>query len=96
MTEAVSLVENHRRYCLLMWQAHADAGDRGLALAFLGKQRDIAGTDLPSDFPHRDALIAANYRATEDLDGADVAELVKRVPLLTTQAEAVLAAFEAL
>lgn len=96
MNAPLSLVENQRRYCLLMSQAHGDAGDRGLSLAFLGKQQDIVATALPDGFPHREALAAANYTAVDDLDGADVAELVRRARLLTTQAEAVLRAFDAL
>jgi hypothetical protein len=72
----MAAVRNPRRYCLLKSRA-LDANDmRELAAAFRGKQDAITGTPLPGGVPHQAALAAARYTTVEDLDGADVDELV--------------------
>jgi hypothetical protein len=65
-----------RRYYLLKWRGLEDVCEHELALLFMAKQAEIAGTALPSDFPGRAALSAAGYTALEDVRGAEVEELV--------------------
>lgn len=60
------------------------------------KQEEQPGTALPDDFPNHDELEAVGYETEEDLDGADVQELVNYAGLTTRQAEAVIAAQAAL
>mgnify|MGYP001596937801 CR=1 FL=1 len=60
--------------------------------AWLGKQRAIAGTSLAATFPHRAALVAADYTTVEDVTGATVDELVANAGLTRMQATAALAA----
>lgn len=59
------------------------------------KQEAEPGTPLPSDFPIREALAALGYTTSQDLDGADAAEL-ERAGLTTRQANEVIAAFAAI
>ena len=61
-----------------------------------GKQEAEPGTLLGAGFPHAASLAAVGYKTREDLDGADSAELVDCVGLSRREAEAVIAAFEAL
>lgn len=88
----MSSVENPRRYCLLKAQASSDSNQWGLSAAWLGKQELRPGTALPADFPSLSLLTTAHYTTSEDLAGADVAELTKRAALTRHQAEAVLRA----
>lgn len=74
----------------------ARAQDNGLESVWQGKQEAEAGVALPADFPHRAQLVAIGYTTDADLDGADAAELVDHVGLSRREAEAVIAAFEAL
>jgi hypothetical protein len=59
-----------------------------------GLQEAEPGTPLPAEFPHRATLAAAGYTAMEDLDGADVDELVDLVGLRRAEATSVIAAME--
>ena len=53
-------------------------------------------TPLPANFPSRSKLVAAEYTCIEDVDGADIDELVDKVDLTREEAAAALAAIEAL
>jgi hypothetical protein len=55
------------------------------------KQEAQPGAALATTLPHRAALVACGYTTTEDLDGADEAELV-RAGLTRPQALAIIAA----
>lgn len=85
-------VESARRFYLLKAQTHADRLEWGQALAFYGKQEAMSATALPLTFPLLSQLSAAHYTTVEDLTGADVAELRRRVQLKTSEAQAVLKA----
>lgn len=89
---APEVVTGPRRYYLLKAYAADSLGDEELALTWIGKQRAITGTELAAAFPHRAALVAADYTTTEDLNGATVAELATNAGLTHTQATAALAA----
>ena len=89
-------VKRLRRYCLLQAFQARETEQDGLYLALLGKQQDQLGTPLPADFPSRAELIAAQYVALEDIDGADVNELMRHARLQSRAARAVLAAVAAL
>ena len=52
----------------------------------------MSATALPLTFPLLSQLSAAHYTTVEDLTGADVAELRRRVQLKTSEAQAVLKA----
>lgn len=60
------------------------------------KQEAEPGTALPASFPFLSELEAVGYTTREDLDGADADELVDHVSLSKRDAEAVIAAFQAL
>lgn len=68
----------------------------GLGAAWRAKQLEQPGIDLPADFPYLSQLITAGYVAVEDLDGADVIELVRVAHLVGHEADRVLAAAAAL
>lgn len=86
-------VRNPRRYYLLQAQFIGDdVEDEALKLVWWGKQEAIAGTAVPLTFPFRAELDAIHYRALEDLDGADQAELINQ-GLPYFKAKAVLEAF---
>lgn len=65
-----------RRYYLRKRLRAAEVGDDALASTWQHKQEAETGTALPTTFPHAEALAALGYTTTEDLDGADVDELV--------------------
>lgn len=67
---------HYRRYALLKARAHTAIGEDGLAAAWRTKQAEVSGTSLPDNFPARTALATARYTTAEDIDGADVAELM--------------------
>ncbi|NUP08446.1 MAG: hypothetical protein HOW73_20545 [Polyangiaceae bacterium] len=91
----MSEVSNARRYYLLRYQFALDLCE-ATSHAWLTKHDEEPGTTLPEDFPLRAELALAHYTTTEDLEGADVAELRKRAGLTRSQAEAVLTAAAAL
>lgn len=64
----------------------------GMDGVFRARAAEVPHTDLPADFPLRSKLVAVDYSAVEDLDGATESELVA-LGLSTYQARAVLAAF---
>lgn len=70
-------------------------GDYDLAGVWRWKQERQPGTALPDTFPLLTELDAAGYTTVEDLDGADVAELV-RASFTSSQAKRILAALEPL
>lgn len=84
-----------RRYYLGKRKAAADRCDDDSEALWKGKQEAEPGTELPSDFTLRSRLSAAGYTAEEDLDGADVDELIN-AGFTQREAEAVITAFEAL
>lgn len=85
-------VRRARRYYLLK-RLSATREDSGLASAWRGLQEREPGTSLPASFPGRESLVAAGYTTIEDVDGADVSELLSNVPGLGRRdAEAALAA----
>lgn len=90
-----SEINNTRRFFLLKRIA-AKAEADPLEGAWRHNQEAIGGTALPASFPYRATLVAAGYSTTEDLDGADAAELTKNAGLATRHANAVLAALAAL
>lgn len=63
---------------------------------WLSKQRALAGTELPADFPARAELIAVGYETVEDIDGATSGELRQYARISPKAAEAVIAAVAAL
>lgn len=85
-----------RRYYLNKRSAAALRQDSTLEAHWQGKQLAEAGQGLPAHFPSREALSASGYTAQEDLEGADVDELVKYAGLSTRDAEKVIAAYAAL
>jgi hypothetical protein len=87
----VPTVSNLRRFYMLKRFAAETVGQRALADAWRAKHDATPGTALAVDFPARALLVAAGYDATEDLEGADSAELMA-VGLTASQASAVLGA----
>lgn len=85
-----------RRYYLYKSRDAADRGDGAISSLYHGKQEGEPGTALPDDFPSREALAAYRYKTKEDLEGADVDELVLNAKLSRKDAEKVLAAHAAL
>jgi len=59
-------MHQRRSYTLLAMAADAE-GKPAAASAALGLRAQVSGTSLPSDFPHRAAVIAAGYPCVEDL-----------------------------
>lgn len=66
-----------RRFYLLKRRKARAYGDKGLEGVWRQKQEAQAGTSLDAAFPARAALVAAGYSTEEDLDGADIDELVE-------------------
>lgn len=86
-------VGSHRRYCLLKAAALRARGEEALALAFLGKARELPILDpLPLWVPFWDRLALVGYAAASDFTGASVDELVRVVGLTRNQATAALLA----
>lgn len=85
-----------RRHRLLKRFACADRQDDDLAAVWRAKQEALTGQDLPDDFIHRAALVAAGYSTVEDIDGASADELVKRAGLSRREGLAVLTQIAAL
>jgi hypothetical protein len=84
-------VHTLRRYALCKRRVATAVGDEEIADVWRAKQAEVAGTPLPSAVPHQTELATAGYTAVEDLDGADIDELVA-AGLSYRQATAVLAA----
>ncbi len=81
-----------RRYYLLkLLSARRLGREEGVWRA---KLLEYPGTELPSTFPSRTALIAAGYTTIEDVDGATPLELALYARLPTTAANAVILAAE--
>lgn len=78
-----------RRYYLLKWRL-ALACDDPNAPNWRDKHERTPGTALPESFPGLAVLMDAGYTTREDIDGADVAELVA-LGLRRQTAEAALA-----
>ncbi len=66
---------NVRRYYLQKRRKARELVDTALEVVWHAKQEEESGTALGSTFPHRSALAALGYTTTEDLEGADEAEL---------------------
>jgi hypothetical protein len=87
----VAEVRRPRRYYLHK-RLHAKLYESSDAEAiWKAKQEAEPGTPLDSAFPFKSALEAIGYTTTEDLDGADEAELV-RAGLNQREAKQVIAA----
>lgn len=86
-------VRSVRRYYLLRARFFDSAREGELALAYYGKQELQPGTPISGVLAPAllDQLSAAHYRALEDLDGADVEELVDQ-GIARSDAAAVLSA----
>jgi hypothetical protein len=90
-------IESVRRYYLLRKFSVLESDDLyDMGQTWRAKQEAVAGTSLPSDFPHLSTLQAVGYSTKEDLTGADSAELVTNAGLNTVEATSVLAALEEL
>jgi hypothetical protein len=89
-------VKTVRRYYLRKSQQLYLMQYEGLAAAYRSKQDGVAGTPLPVAFPFLAKLAAARYTTREDLDGADVAELMNFASLNIKEATTVLKALAAL
>lgn len=87
------MIGSPRRYYLAKRQAARRDERKALELAWQAKQEAEPGVELAETYPAREALAAAGYTTTEDLDGADVDEL-RAAGLSTKDAEAALAALE--
>lgn len=90
---ATTSINTLRRFYLLKRLRARAIGDKGLEGVWRHKQETQAGTELAAAFPARAALVAAGYSTEEDLDGADVDELVS-AGLTYHDATAALAALE--
>jgi hypothetical protein len=86
----VATLNNLRRFYLhkRLWASQLDDDWQRI---WQGKQEAIPGTALAATFPHKTTLAACGYTTTEDLTGADEAELI-RVGFTPLQAEQILAA----
>lgn len=84
-----------RRYYLLERLAAFRRDDFAIASVFRAKQEAESATALPADFPSRVLLVAAGYSTVEDINGADLEELLC-AQLSTKQAETVLTELAAL
>jgi hypothetical protein len=88
----VADVKRPRRYYLhKRLQARLYEGGDDSERVWQAKQEEQPGSALAETVPHRVELAALGYTTTEDLDGADVAEL-ERAGLTQSQAKAVIAA----
>lgn len=88
-------VRSYRRYCLLERLAANTREDFSIASVFRAKQEATPGTALPADFPSLALLATAGYSTVEDINGADLEELLC-AGLTIKRAEAVLTALAAL
>ena len=66
-----------RRFYLLKRRKARALGDKGMEGVWRQKQEAESGTALSATFPAADLLEAAGYTTEEDLDGADIDELVE-------------------
>jgi hypothetical protein len=89
-------IRNYRRYCLLKRQWATNNEETAMASLWQAKQEAESGSDLPATFPFRERLAACFYTTSEDLDGADVAELADLGAFTTREAQRILTAFNAL
>lgn len=86
-------VNSARRFYLLSAQfLEGDINSESLKQVWWGKQEAQPGTPFPATFPFQAELVAAHYKALEDLNGADQQELIS-AGLAFFKAKAVLAAF---
>ena len=77
-----------RRYYLLkLLSARRLGREEGV---WRSKLLEYPGTDLPSSFPYRAALVAAGYTTVEDVDGATPLELALYARLSTNAANTVI------
>ena len=83
------MVNSVRRYYL--GKRHEERSQLGDGQVWQSKQEAEPGTPLPSTFPHLSTLKACGYTTSEDLDGADVAEL-QRAGITRSQALDIIAA----
>lgn len=81
-----------RRYYLSASRSAALEGLRAASAVLLASHDAQPGTPLPETFPAYEKLVAANYTCREDVDGADVDELVRGAGLTRGEAEAALEA----
>jgi len=84
-------VKRPRRYYLHKRLEARNCSQDDLDLIWRAKQEAEPGTPLASTFPSKAALEAVGYTTTEDVDGADEAELM-RAGLTQQQARVVVAA----
>lgn len=85
-------VRRARRFYLLKRCASRRSSD-GFEEVWRGMQEREPGTSLAATFPARALLVAAGYSTHEDVDGADVTELLQNVTGLgRSDAEAAIAA----
>lgn len=96
--DAQAQVNTVRRYYLLKSQQCFLRWEEGLGAAMLGLLAKFPGQPLPAGFPLLSVLAAAHYTCWEDLDGANVRELLLYVPGIANarDAQTVLTAWAAL
>lgn len=92
----MALVHTYRRYLHRMRMNARLVGDTELEGVWRAKQEAQPGTPLPATFPFLFDLANGGYTTREDLDGADVFELVQIARLHRGDAHIVLTAFAAL
>ncbi len=66
---------NYRRFATLKIAAHRAAGEDGLAAVWIAKRAEYPATAFPDEIP-TEALAAAGYVGTEDVQGANANELL--------------------
>jgi hypothetical protein len=81
-----------RRAYLSLYRLALVQDPAGLALAVRAIHDALPGAPLPAELPHAAQLARAGYTAREDLDGADVDELVDCAGLSAREATQVLEA----
>lgn len=74
---AATSITTLRRFYLLKRRKARAFGDKGLEGVWRQKQEAESGTALAATFPAFAALSSAGYTTEEDLDGADIDELVE-------------------
>lgn len=75
--DLATTINTVRRFYLLKRRAARRFGDKGLEGVWRQKQEAESGTALSASFPAADLLELAGYTTEEDLDGADIDELVE-------------------